>query len=243
MYGGLAKFNGSNWITYNTSNSGLPSDNILSVAVDGNDVKWVGTSMDGIVKFDGVNWITYNTSNSGILDNTVFSIMFEGINKIWIKTLAGVEKFEGEKWSLLTSFNSGLPSENISSIAIDKNGNKWIGIIDVGLAVYNEGGVVLNPVDPNSGYGYQLMQNYPNPFNLETEFIYQVPITENISLKIYDISGRLVRTLANERKEAGSYTVRWNGKDNRGHVVPSGLYLYHLQTEHSTKTGKATLIR
>ena len=90
---------------------------------------------------------------------------------------------------------------------------------------------------------FKLCQNYPNPFNPETEIAYKIPVAQHVSLAIYDINSRLVRTLVDERKDAGYYTVHWNGKDNHGHAAPSGVYLYHLQSERFTKTGKAALIK
>ena len=77
--------------------------------------------------------------------------------------------------------------------------------------------------------GYALYQNYPNPFNPETEIRFQIPETNDVVLKIYDILSKEIRTLLESEYEAGYHTVRWDGKDNNGNAVSSGVYLYHLQ--------------
>ncbi|MCP3925077.1 MAG: two component regulator propeller domain-containing protein, partial [Desulfobacterales bacterium] len=75
---GVAQFDGTNWIVYNTSNSGLPDNNITSIAIDISGNIWFGT-INGIAKFNGTNWTVYNTSNSGLPDNNVLSITIDDI--------------------------------------------------------------------------------------------------------------------------------------------------------------------
>lgn len=73
-----------------------------------------------------------------------------------------------------------------------------------------------------------LKQNYPNPFNLQTMIPYQLPENGWVSINIYNIQGRKVATLVNERKQAGLYTVSWDGTDNQGHKVASGIYFCQI---------------
>ncbi|MCK4306833.1 T9SS type A sorting domain-containing protein [candidate division WOR-3 bacterium] len=88
-----------------------------------------------------------------------------------------------------------------------------------------------------------LSQNYPNPFIQSTVISYQSPVDSRVSLKIYDIMGRLVRTPVNENKNAGYYNIQWNGKDESGKKVVSGIYFYKLETDNYTITKKMHLIR
>lgn len=90
---------------------------------------------------------------------------------------------------------------------------------------------------------FGLAQNYPNPFNPETEITWQMPAAQHVSLTIYDLRGRLVTTLVDERKEVGNHTVRWNGRDDLNQPVASGIYFYRLQTERFCKSGKAILMK
>ena len=77
---------------------------------------------------------------------------------------------------------------------------------------------------------YKLSTNYPNPFNPSTTFSYTLPLDKAVSVKVYDITGRLVRTLINNTPHAaGSYDVSWDGTSDSGHPVASGTYIYTLE--------------
>ncbi|MCD4735138.1 MAG: T9SS type A sorting domain-containing protein, partial [Bacteroidales bacterium] len=136
--GGLAQFDGINWTIYNTTNSGLPDNGVMSIAIDGNGNKWIGTSNGGLAKFDGINWTIYNTTNSGLPNNHVLSIVNDGNGYKWIGTYAGLTKFDGVNWTTHNTSNSGLPDNVVNSIEIDESGNKWIGTNNGGLAKYDE---------------------------------------------------------------------------------------------------------
>ena len=74
VWGGLAKFDGTNWTVYDTTNSPLPQDVIGSIAIDTCGIKWIGTMGEGLAKFDGTNWTVYDTINSPLPSNYVMSI-------------------------------------------------------------------------------------------------------------------------------------------------------------------------
>jgi hypothetical protein len=76
---------------------------------------------------------------------------------------------------------------------------------------------------------FALYPNVPNPFNPSTTIQYDLPETAEITLEIFDMPGRHVRTLANEPKPAGHYSVVWDGRDERGKMVASGVFLYQLR--------------
>ncbi|MBU8921469.1 MAG: M6 family metalloprotease domain-containing protein [Bacteroidales bacterium] len=76
---------------------------------------------------------------------------------------------------------------------------------------------------------FALSQNVPNPFNPITTIAFDIASDQQVSLKIYDVQGRLIRTLVNEYMPARSHSVRWDGKNERGTNVASGVYFYQLQ--------------
>ncbi len=90
---------------------------------------------------------------------------------------------------------------------------------------------------------FALSQNYPNPFNPATNIEFQLPQNSHVSLKIYDLQGRLVRTLLNQEMEAGSHRVAWDGRDERGNGAASGIYLYHIKAGNYVETRKMVLMR
>jgi hypothetical protein len=89
----------------------------------------------------------------------------------------------------------------------------------------------------------ELFQNYPNPFNSSTIIYYQVKDAAPVNLEVYDILGNRIRSLVNEYKLAGYYTNYWDGKDNNGHQVPSGIYFYTLKTKNYNQTKKLVLLK
>ena len=91
--------------------------------------------------------------------------------------------------------------------------------------------------------GYTLEQNYPNPFNPETSIKFALKEAGKVSLKIYDLQGRLVRILVDEHKPAGSYVAMWNGNDERGVRIASGIYLFTLKVNGLEQTKKLMFMR
>jgi len=76
---------------------------------------------------------------------------------------------------------------------------------------------------------YSLSQNYPNPFNPETNVKYQLPEAGNVSMVVYNAVGQKIRTLVNKHKQAGSYTVTWDGCNDMGLQVGSGIYFIRMK--------------
>ena len=89
----------------------------------------------------------------------------------------------------------------------------------------------------------ELFQNYPNPFNSNTIIFYKVKDAAPVNLEVYDILGNRIRTLVNEYKLAGYYSNYWDGKDNSGHQVPSGIYFYTLKTKNYIQAKKLVLLK
>ncbi|MCK4352625.1 T9SS type A sorting domain-containing protein [candidate division WOR-3 bacterium] len=85
---------------------------------------------------------------------------------------------------------------------------------------------------------YFLFQNYPNPFSFTTAIRYQLPTISKVSLKIYDVTGRLVKTLVNARKEAGQYTVNWDASG-----TAPGIYFAKIETDNFKATKKLIILK
>jgi polyhydroxybutyrate depolymerase len=90
---------------------------------------------------------------------------------------------------------------------------------------------------------YNLEQNFPNPFNPTTSISYDLPETSDLRLTIYDITGRTVATLADVHQPAGSYTTQWNGSDDSGNPVSTGVYFCRLQARDYSKTIKMVYLK
>jgi hypothetical protein len=88
-----------------------------------------------------------------------------------------------------------------------------------------------------------LAQNFPNPFNPSTTIKFDLKEKGLVTLKVYNVAGQLVRTLVNEVKDANSYTVAWDGKNDRGGAVASGIYFYKMDTKDFSQTKKMVMLR
>ncbi len=89
-----------------------------------------------------------------------------------------------------------------------------------------------------------LHQNHPNPFNPSTSIGFDLPRDQAVSLRIYDVSGRLVRILVHQHQlPAGSHRYTWDGRDDGADRVGSGLYFYVLDTSVDRLTGKMTMVK
>ncbi|GAB4340839.1 MAG: hypothetical protein Kow0037_27000 [Calditrichia bacterium] len=98
--------------------------------------------------------------------------------------------------------------------------------------------------DENRITTYALEQNYPNPFNPTTTIRYQLPEVSRVSLQIYNILGQRVRTLVNNVKQsAGKYRIVWDGKNDAGTKMASGIYIYRIQAGNYTQVRKMVLMK
>jgi len=89
---------------------------------------------------------------------------------------------------------------------------------------------------------FKIRQNYPNPFNPDTRINYQLPQSTKVTLEIYDLLGRRVKTLVhNQIKETGYHQLLWNGTNDSGNSVSAGIYFLRLRSNHFTKTIKMIL--
>ncbi len=97
--------------------------------------------------------------------------------------------------------------------------------------------------DTNIPYSFALNQNYPNPFNATTEIIFNTDKASDVSLEVYNIAGQKIKTLVDGRYTAGSHSVIWDGVNEAGTVVSSGVYFYKLNVDNQSETKKMVLIK
>ena len=110
------------------------------------------------------------------------------------------------------------------------------------LAIVEDYGMGISGENPGPTQ-FRLEQNYPNPFNPTTIIRFTMNRTEHAVLNIYNIKGQLVRNLVDDVKLAGAHSVNWDGKDMSRQPVSSGTYLYRLEVNGHSKTGKMVLLK
>jgi flagellar hook assembly protein FlgD len=108
-----------------------------------------------------------------------------------------------------------------------------------------DGGCVGTAVEtPQTPARFALHQNVPNPFNPTTTITYDVPANGGqITIKVYDVSGRLIRALIDGMQTAGAKSVQWNGRNENGTSVATGVYFYKMTAPGYVKTRKMVLLQ
>ena len=90
---------------------------------------------------------------------------------------------------------------------------------------------------------YSLAQNYPNPFNSTTTIYYTVPTAAEVKIKVYNLIGEEIKTLLNQEQSAGKNSIDWDGTNQSGRAVSSGVYFYRLEAGDKIITKKMTFLR
>ncbi len=257
ILGGLAKFDGVSWEFFDYNTAGFSLGDIYSVEID-KDTVWVGTTY-GLTKFNGEEWTTYLENNSGLPNNYINDVLAESDGTKWIgvgltsfERRGALVKYFNETFTVFNTINSPILPGCVKSIFIDSHKNKWIAVSPYwdqsttssyggGLAVYNENGVILS-VEKNdigtSCFDFSLSNNYPNPFNPTTTIEYSLPESQFVNLSVYNVLGQKVAAIINEEQTAGKHKVEFNGAD-----LPSGVYIYRLETEKKTLARKLILMK
>lgn len=180
--------------------------------------------------------VAVDPADSNHIVYALFDRAYDGANRLGI-----YESFDnGSTWDYM---NDGLRNLNITSITFGKDGTLYAGTNGNGIWSVNP----TLSADEETAFvplGWRLQQNYPNPFNPETTIRYQLPEADRVSLRIYNLLGEEVRALVNEKQIAGNYLVSWDGSNDAGMLVSSGVYFYKLKVGKSfVATRKMVLLR
>jgi hypothetical protein len=123
-------------------------------------------------------------------------------------------------------------------IIIGANNNSMVGYQMGKAYVYGSPDTTATTISANGknlAFDYILKQNYPNPFNPATCIEYTIPVRSNVKITIYNILGETVKSLVNNVKPAGAYSIRWNGLNNSGNSAASGIYICQMQSRALNK--------
>jgi uncharacterized delta-60 repeat protein len=150
-------------------------------------------------------------------------------------------------------YNGPVNGDDVArTIVIDGSGNVYVSGSSVGSGTgfdyatikYSKNTNVRDETESREKTcEFSLSQNYPNPFNQTTKIEFTLVTSDFVSLKIYDILGRKVRTLVSEHVPSGHKSVLWDGKDGLGNEVASGIYFYKLEAGDFTEVKKMVLIK
>lgn len=194
--------------------------------------------------------LIYLTTDGGITwekKNTTVQFGFEAVDFFSLSEAIAIGKEGamsytndgGNNWEIV---DSEIGQTFYSLRVLDNHQAVAVGVL--GMIAKNDNIVsVYQPEMPIIPKSVVLYQNYPNPFNPITTIRFQLPKPEHIKLHIFDILGRKVQTLIDERKEIGLYEVKWNGTDDNGLQVSSGIYIYQLRVGNVIRNQKMLLLK
>jgi C1A family cysteine protease len=144
--------------------------------------------------------------------------------------------------SLTTVISSALPGQSFY-----RNCSQWKDLFEddstanfciKALTTFQQDYTKINNEDNQNPFTCELLPNYPNPFNAATVFNYRLDREDFVELKVYDLSGQLVKTFVNENQSAGYYTYEWIPD-----FLPSGVYIYQLKVNHSIAARKCLFLK
>ena len=224
-----------------------------------NGLTWITTGMGwfgaGIMSIQPVNLFNFGDGNIKFMIKIPANVSFKiGIIDSWGNQNYVDFPANQTKYGLVRNGNWGqasIPVEDIRGELIDLRMLSYeFVILEVnGTAcefalddIYWEGGITGIGDDENSEAknpgGFSLQNNYPDPFTSGTTISYSIPETTHVELTVYDISGRIIKTLVNNTQDAGSYSVNWNCENE----LP-GLYFYKIKAGSFTEVKKCSLLR
>lgn len=157
-----------------------------------------------------------------------------------------IAAWEGASWSAM---GSGTDYDVSALTAYDNKlvagGNFSIagGKVSARLATWSKTATDVDDVESSVPATFLLDQNYPNPFNPTTVIKYEVPRSSHVAIDVFDVLGRQIRHLVDEDEHYGLHSVTWDGRDEFGSAVASGVYFYRLKTADRVETKKMLLLK
>jgi hypothetical protein len=172
-------------------------------------------------------------------------------NAMSVMRNAGETRITANSFQARTDFAAGKNPTTVLIADFDLDGRP-----DIAVGNFNNGSISIfrNVIAPPvtgvaaskedlDGKEYRWLRNYPNPFNSTTRIVYEIPAPGRVKLRVFDISGHLVKTLVDEEEVSGSHEAAWNGGDEDGREVPSGIYFFRLDADGFSQTCKTLLLK
>jgi len=156
------------------------------------------------------------------LENGIHAYDYEHVS-VWVNQHQFTYIQLDDKTLTLQAINED--GESIDSFSFDKN------ITDV------------DPLTQTYPQKFHLYQNYPNPFNGSTTITFDITTETEVRLKIFDLNGRIIRHLISNHVKPGKHSITWNGTNDAGNDIASGIYLYTIETAQFTQSKKALLLK
>ncbi len=236
---GVSRFDGvTSASPIDTDWSGIASDKVTAAYITADGTQWFGTDK-GFSKHEGTetkeNWTTW-TTGEGLAGNYVYDIAEDSKGVLWIGTDGGISSYDGEMKKI------ELPEAvMVYSITIDDYDHFWLGT-DKGMAFYNPYETAVED-EEEMPVALSLSGVYPNPFNPSATIEFNLAESGTVELSVYNLAGQKVRSLVEDTRAAGVHGVVWDGCDEFGNRVSSGVYIARLSMGNTVSTTSMTLVK
>lgn len=230
-------------VVYNTQNSGLPNNDVRSLTYDAQRNLWIGTST-GLAKFADGGWEAWDPAHGNHPLRSYGDIEIDQDGRVWGATNSGLVCFDGSQWTYFTAQNSPLPSESLQNIELDSQNNVWMARTGYGITLFNPSTSGIAEQSQTPGQNSARLGNFPNPFNPSTTISFSLPENGPANLTIYNLRGQIVKELCREEYlQKGDHSFVWNGRDQNGGTVSSGVYFARLRTRTESLCLKLLLMK
>ncbi len=240
----LYKWNGSSWTTLALSDPNYFFDlggiNCMDIGPDG--TFWLGTA-GGLVRWDGTTWTLFDRTNSPLPADFVTGVDVRDDGLLAVAAAdndnaSGLSLIDGDPsnpadWTVYRYGSSPLSHWQLGGTVFDPHGDLWVSCISMGVVILRIG---QNPADATEGDqtatpgSLKVGPAFPNPFRASATLHYTTPRAGMVEFEIFDARGRHVRTLVGGHEGAGDHVASWNGADDAGRRVPSGVYFGRIRS-------------
>ena len=249
--GGVSSFDGTDWTYYQEKTF---RDRIQKIVVDKNNIKWY-LSGAGASSFDGNDWKHYgfpvNVKNLADTHdiNVIHDLCVDNHGLVWFISSefnygfqgGGLSSFDGSVWTYHRDESWLVYAAR--RLAIDRDDVMWV-VSHSGIAQYDprEGPTEVSgsSIHPEQ---LKIKANYPNPFNLSTTISFTLPYAGFTTLSVYNVAGQKVRELVSSYLPSGEHSVVWNGYDDSGIPVSSGIYFSGLDNGQQRAAGRMLMVK
>lgn len=222
--------------------SEIPSDSVYAIYIEADGDQWYGTD-HGVGFHDTYNtredWTVYRFG-SGLAGDTVLTICEDLSGNIWFGTTTGLSRFDGADWTSWSAAD-GLAGDHVNDIAVDAGGSLWIATND-GVSFYAQAADIHDMASASVPKSFTIM-NFPNPFNMQTRFYMTLAESGPMKLTLYNTLGKKISTLMDQTLSAGTHMCSWNGLDDAGRPVGSGIYIARFEHSSGIQNLKITLTK
>lgn len=240
------------WVGGEAFYNGIPKIRLSCFESNGNNSYEIVGRIDliGVFSFFAYNIQAVDVDNDGkdelmiCIDGNFLILKFNGNQGHHSYEVYYIKKSTGEYISYRGAIMYDLNYDGKKEVLIDMHDDPpQLGNIKFFTSIYTPDSLTnVNEIPPIIN-DFNLEQNFPNPFNSSTQIRYSVPYSTKVVVRVFDLLGKEIRTLLDKELSPGSYNISWEGRDNNGKLLPSGIYFIKLNANSFSKTIKAVLLK